>query len=53
MAYAEKYEQTRIYTWKSLGIIVYGNFNTVFMNLFMFGRKGYLGPKRQSLFTRG
>ena len=30
MAYVEKYEKPHIYTWKSLGITMYGNFNTVF-----------------------
>ena len=30
MAYVEKYEQTHVYTRKSLGITAYGDFNTVF-----------------------
>ena len=30
MAYVENYERTRIYTWKSLGIIMYGILDTVF-----------------------
>ena len=30
MAYTENYEQTRVYTWKSLGITTYGIFNTIF-----------------------
>ena len=34
MAYAEKYMWTRVYTLKSLGITVYGNFNTIFYEFY-------------------
>ena len=30
MAYTEKYEWTRVYTWKILGITAYGILDTVF-----------------------
>ena len=37
MAYVEKYEWTRVYTWKSLGLVAYGFLDTVFMKLFKSG----------------